>query len=245
MKPITTLLFCGLLFSAADRSAVKAAEPIIRRGAEGWRYLNSSRLVAPDATSSQWFAAEFNESKWPAGKALLGYGDPDVATNLADSDVAGERCATVLFRRRFRVAEAKRFRLFRGSVCCDDGAVVYFNGREVYRHNMPAGELSLATNAVRAVGPETKLERAFHPFAVDSKDVIEGENVLAISVHQANRTSGDLAFDLELAGLDSDAEVAEFRRDLEATASELQVKPASLKLKPVARIQVFADPTGK
>ena len=157
-------------------------------------------------------------------------------------DALRQGCHAVLFRRRFRLENVARFRLLRGRVCCDDGAVVYVNGREVHRYNMPAGELTLDSNAVRAVGPDRESERAMHAFSLNPSDVVSGENVVAVSVHQANGTSSDLALDLELTGLNSDEEVAAFRQELEAeAASDEQVRPASLKLKPVSRLQIMAD----
>jgi len=85
------------------------------------------------------------------------------------------------------------FRLVR-----DDGAVVYLNGREMYRENMPAGPVLFQTPAQNAVNNGD--EQTFFATTLFSTNVLAGTNVVAVEVHQAAPDGADLGFDLQLDG---------------------------------------------
>jgi len=79
----------------------------------------------------------------------------------------------------------------------DDGAVVYLNGTEIYRVNMPAGTPTYSTFAPAAVEggctPVTLAGRA--------SSLIRGQNVIAVELHQFNESAAaghDTFFDMEL-----------------------------------------------
>ena len=83
----------------------------------------------------------------------------------------------------------------------DDGAVVYLNGVEVSRHNMPAGPIdnqTLATLTVNAPDESTFFEQPISPSLL-----VSGPNTIAVEIHQVNVTSSDISFDLELVGTPS------------------------------------------
>ena len=76
----------------------------------------------------------------------------------------------------------------------DDGGVVYINGVEVFRSNMPDGEITFSTWA----DDTTSGEDDFRTYEVSADVLVSGANVVAAEVHQANATSSDLSFELEL-----------------------------------------------
>jgi len=82
---------------------------------------------------------------------------------------------------------------------CDDGAVVYLNGLEIWRHNLPAtGSISYNTPAssdVTGANETTWVTRSFGTLPFQT-----GSNLLAVEVHQFTNKSPDLSFDLELTG---------------------------------------------
>ena len=80
----------------------------------------------------------------------------------------------------------------------DDGAIVYLNGNEIVRDNMPAGTVTYLTYAVDGVGGAD--ETTPHPFTFDAAYLQDGLNTLAVEVHQHSPNSSDLGFDLALAG---------------------------------------------
>lgn len=64
----------------------------------------------------------------------------------------------------------------------DDGAVIYLNGTEVSRVNMPAGPVSFSTLASAVVGDAALGD----PVWIASDSLRPGTNVLAVEVHQAS-----------------------------------------------------------
>jgi hypothetical protein len=76
----------------------------------------------------------------------------------------------------------------------DDGAVVYLNGREAFRSNMPTGTVEHNTLALSSLSSESLFFRQ----DIDPGLLVAGTNVVAVEVHQASQTSSDLSFNLEL-----------------------------------------------
>jgi hypothetical protein len=87
----------------------------------------------------------------------------------------------------------------------DDGAVVYLNGVEVWRTNMPTGSVGFLTPASVAIGGAD--ESTFVQTTISPSLLVTGTNVLAIELHQSGGTSSDISFDLQLIGSDGSASV--------------------------------------
>jgi hypothetical protein len=178
-----------LLLALAGVSApvvAPAAETLIPMGAV-WKY---SATGAQPALN--WNAPDFDDSSWPAGAAQLGFGDGDETTVLNNTP-GGAFLLTAYFRRAFNYsvpATNVTLRLRR-----DDGAVVYLNGVEIFRNNMPPGSVSYETLAA-AIAADDGNEAVTASIPVSFLKA--GANVLAVEVHQVAITSSDLSFDLEL-----------------------------------------------
>ena len=172
-------------------SFIDVNTPLVPRGAQ-WKYLdNGSNL------GIAWRTPGFDDSAWARGPAKLGFGDGDQAT-LINGGPSTNRFVTTYFRRAFPVANTAAFTSLNLRVLRDDGAVVYLNGAEVFRNNMPAGAITFATYATAPVNPPD--ETNYFGATLATGALINGTNVLAVEIHQANATSSDLAFDLELTG---------------------------------------------
>jgi hypothetical protein len=156
-----------------------------------WKYLD-------DGTDpgTAWRDVDFADAAWPEGEAELGYGDDDEAT-VINGGPSGERLPAAYFRRRFEVAEPRAFETVIIRLRRDDGGIVYLNGAEVFRSNMPAGEVTFSTWAADTTGDED----AFRTQEIDPGVLVAGTNVAAVEVHQANQTSSDLSFEFELLGV--------------------------------------------
>src|SRR4030095_5323755 len=88
-----------------------------------------------------WRTTGFDDSAWPSGPAKLGFGDPDMVTVLNPFPRPTERLITAYFRRRFTLGPGGGFTNLILSLLRDDGAVVYLNGTEVFRSNLPNGPI--------------------------------------------------------------------------------------------------------
>ncbi len=104
--------------------------------------------------------------------------------------------STHYFRQNFNYAgDSRADHSLKLRLLADDGAVVYLNGAEIYRRNMPDGPVNHGTLAVQNVGSARLME----PIDVPADAlVVGGSNVLAVEVHQAAGGHPDLRFGAEL-----------------------------------------------
>jgi hypothetical protein len=151
-----------------------------------WRYRDDG-----SDQGTAWRTPTFNDAGWASGPAMLGFEVGGAATTTR----TGGRPVTAYFRHRFTVADAAGYSQLVLRLLRDDGAVVYLNGTELVRDNLPGGTVSSTTNATAFVtGAATT---RFREFTVPAGALRSGENVIAVEVHQA-LDSKDLAFDLGL-----------------------------------------------
>ncbi len=216
-------------------STLAAEQPVIPRGDSGWKYLDEN-----GEPGEKWRDVDYDDAQWSQGQALLGYGDDDVRTKLSFGNNVQNKRPVVFFRKLFQLGNRSRYKRLAGRVCCDDGAVVYVNRREVFRRNLPQGDVTPATLAVRAVGPDQNAERQYVTFLVADDAVQDGRNVVAISVHQATPTSSDLALDLELVGLETDEDLHKVEESIKQQA-EPQTETAREPSVPVLRFNVTSQ----
>ena len=155
-----------------------------------WKFLAGS-----SDPGTAWRALDFDDSVWIEGPAKLGFGDDNVATVVGVGS-AEAKFTTTYFRHTFNVVDAATLNNFLVRLMRDDGAIVYLNGIEIYRSNMPEGAVSSATFAASAVGDTA--EKVFVSKFFKENHLKEGRNVLAVEVHQSDAASSDLGFDLEL-----------------------------------------------
>jgi hypothetical protein len=157
----------------------------------GWRYLDNG-----SNQGTGWRGLSFVDSAWKWSKAELGYGDGDEDTVVSYGADPNNKHITTYFRRSFSIADASLYSSLTVRLIRDDGAVVYLNGSPVIVSNMPGGTITYTTLASSAVGgsaESTVYEKTFGPGLLRN-----GNNVIAVEVHQWDRTSPDLSFDLEL-----------------------------------------------
>jgi hypothetical protein len=118
---------------------------------------------------------------------------------------------TVLFRAEFLFDADPRSADLSLRYLVDDGAVVYLNGVEVHRVNLPPGPLSPDTLAIAEVDVA---EEAFA--ALPNGALARGRNVVSVEVHQARADDADLTFAASLS-----ARVSPLPPSPGATLSEL------------------------
>jgi len=160
-----------------------------------WRYLDNGS----DAGVA-WRTPGFADGGWAQGAAELGYGDGGEVT-VVNCGPSAPVCTsgnfiTTYFRKSFPVSDVSSIAALELRILRDDGAVVYLNGAEIARTNMPAGAITTATPASTAVGGAA--ETTFVPIGLDSAGLVNGTNVVAVEVHQRVATSTDVSFDLSL-----------------------------------------------
>jgi hypothetical protein len=164
----------------------------------GWKYL----IVNTNATiQSTFMQVGFNDSAWPGPSNALFYVE-DAAlpapknTPLTLLDGGGNRINTYYFRQRFVAPATDTNVTLRIRHIIDDGMVLYLNGVEIYRFNMPAGTPGAGTQAAPNVGNAVLVTA---PNTVTLTNLVGGTNVLAVEVHQEGTASSDVVMGVELA----------------------------------------------
>lgn len=156
-----------------------------------WRYLDNG-----SNQGSAWREPGFADGAWSSGPQELGYGDGDEATVVGFGPNSNSKFRTTYFRRTFTVTQPAAVLSLAARLVRDDGAVVYLNGVEVLRTNMPGGTITSSTLASSTVGGAN--ERTPVMFTPSPTLLVQGANTLAVEIHQVSGSSSDISFALEL-----------------------------------------------
>lgn len=176
------------------------------RSTNVWRFEHSGSDLG-----TNWSTAAFSDAAWSNGPAPLdvfraeavtpephcrqngtlpGTGDLVGTCLLSLSNAANTaQYSAAYFRTRFNFNGDAAHSVLSITALIDDSAIFYLNGVELLRVGLPDGPVSYATLANRTVGnavPEI--------FELGSGKLVQGENILAVEVHQDSLFSADLTF---------------------------------------------------
>jgi hypothetical protein len=174
----------------ATTAAAPLNETIIPAGSV-WKYLDNG-----SNQGTAWRALGFNDSAWKSGAAELGYGDGDEATVVSYGSSSTGKFITTYFRKTFDITDASLVSALTLRLLRDDGAVLYLNGVEIFRTNMPSGTIGYTTRASTFIGGAD--EMAWLTTSVNPALLVSGQNILAVEIHQDSSSSSDISFNAEL-----------------------------------------------
>ncbi|MDG2123203.1 MAG: hypothetical protein P8J87_05870, partial [Verrucomicrobiales bacterium] len=173
---------------------------------------------------------------WRSGPSQIGFDEGDESTLLTSTEAGadGDRTLAVYFRHRFQLDTPSSIASLQLDLLRDDGAVVYLNGTEIARDNMPSGDIiysSLASSSVTGASEDRFYTQTFSTDPVSL--LVAGENLLAVEVHQRADNSSDLSFDLGLTATNS--------LPNQAAIATFGGQPFVYWLDPTARLQTSPD----
>lgn len=203
--PVPTNRFDGKLFSPVT---VKAQAPA-NYHFTGWKQMNRNATAIFEKGSAweyydsgsldgqQWYAQTYSHT-WEKGKAPLGFdtnGQKDCSTQLDYGTDASNKRPTYYFRKTFRLnSTPSETDVFTLDYVIDDGVVIYVNGQEAARYNMPSGTVtyhSFATTYANANPDRGTL-------SLPAKLFKKGTNLIAVELHNNSATSTDIYWDAAL-----------------------------------------------
>ncbi len=159
--------------------------------AASWKYEDNGT----DLSATAWTSLAYNDSTWDFGDAILGYGNSNEVTTLDFGGNTAARNTTTYLRHTFDVVDASIYDSLVFDVLRDDGVIVYVNGTEAFRQNMPTGMVGYSTFASATVGGADETTY----FRNKTANLLQnGRNVIAVELHQATAGSSDLSFDMEV-----------------------------------------------
>ncbi len=191
---VLLLLFVLINLSMINRvyaQTVNHWEMLVDAG-DNWNYLLG--YAAPEAN---WAEAGFDAGSWSLGPGGIGYGEGNEGTEILN-DPSGY--TSLYLRNTFSIADKSKISWSLLYVDFDDGFVAYLNGHEIARANMGAYGQKPAYDAYALnCDFEAQLPKGGTParFIINPdsmvKYLIDGENILALEVHNCTNYSSDLA----------------------------------------------------
>ncbi len=210
MKTIPLLV---LLCLTTSLSVAQTSTTLIASGTS-WQY-----LVASGAPASTWKSdLGFNDTSapWYGGPSPLGYGGqgPSAISVASEGGTCVNQCVsgtattpscltcaakeiTTYFRKTINVTNVSSS-TFTMHYQRDDGLVIYVNGIERVRENLPAFPTTISHSTTATAFPSDADEVAWVPVSIAAGWLQEGQNLIAVEVHQLSPTSSDIRFNMQL-----------------------------------------------
>jgi hypothetical protein len=168
---------------------------------DAWKYLliNTNEIV-----QTNYYKLGFDDSAWAGpspsvlhvedGGLAGGWNKGTQVSPTMFEPVTSNYYNTVYFRKTVPSSSLSGTVTLRITVLYDDGVVLYLNGVELNRFNMPAGTIRAATQA--SAGHENT--DSVPTFDVVVTNWLSGNNVFAAEIHQNGAASSDLVFGLDV-----------------------------------------------
>ena len=152
-----------------------------------WSYNQSGNDLG-----TAWRQPGYGDGGWPTGDALLYVESSGLPAPKNTPLTLGP--ITYYFRKHFTFNGDPANTTLRLRTVIDDGAVFYLNGSELRRLGVQGGAFNYMTTANRTV-----TNAAYEgPFDVPTDALVQGDNVIAVEVHQTGAGSSDIVFGIEL-----------------------------------------------
>lgn len=158
-----------------------------------WKYYDQGSL-----NNQNWNSPTFNDGAWKSGKAPLGFDTGNAMTfntRLSYGTDANNKRPTYYFRTTIELDKAPTASdIYRLNYTADDGFIIYVNGQEAARYNMPSGNVYYSTYATTYANnnPDSGT------LDLSSSLFKEGSNVIAVELHNHSATSSDVYWSANL-----------------------------------------------
>jgi hypothetical protein len=165
-----------------------------------WRYTTNN------LTGTAWRNRTYNDAAWPEGPGLLWVdqrtGGPNPAVQPRGEQMPANPgthypYTTYYFRTHFTFSGPAANTTLVFSNYIDDGAVFYLNGVELQRNNLPAAPAVIANSTLASgynCGGDATCPVVFSITGKLLTNLVQGDNVLAVEVHNYSATSPDVTF---------------------------------------------------
>ena len=188
------------------KSNASISQTIVATGSK-WTYYDQGSL-----DGKNWTSPSYSTTGWQTGNAPLGYGKDGIVTTLDYGTDSSKKRPTSYFRTTFNLTQApKASDSFTFNFTVDDGIIVYVNGTEAGRYNMPSGTVSYSSYASSYApnNPDTgTMELSGSLFR-------KGSNTIAVELHNNSASSTDLYWDAELTAMLNDPDASYYSTEAE------------------------------
>jgi hypothetical protein len=163
-----------------------------------WRYYYQNHQPE-NIENLKWNEAGYYDGNWASGSGCFGYGSREYTnTVVLDYGPDGDnKYITSYFRTTIDLGNLNEVDEIKATVIYDDGFVLYINGQEVKRENLPTGEITYESMS----GPDNFVNDAKVTFEISKEYLRSGVNTIAVEMHQNVPGSSDLTFKMDLSGM--------------------------------------------
>jgi len=186
MKSLLTFLFICFVGFLVAQPTIDHWETVVQ-ASQNWKYITPTTEPV-----GNWRQAPFTDDNWAEGSGGFGYGD-------GDDETITDTVSTLYLRTYFDIIDTAAIAYAVLSADYDDAFIAYLNGVEIARANIGVrGDLQPFA-APTTYFREAQMYLGGYPEYFElRKDELqqalkEGENVLAIQVHNDNPNSSDLS----------------------------------------------------
>ena len=155
-----------------------------------WKYYDKGQQ-----RGTSWRSTSFNDASWSSGEAPLGYKTPGVRTTVGYGSDAQNKNPTTYFRKSITLNGSPTSNdTFTLNYQVDDGFIIWVNGQDAGRVNLPNGNVEYNTFTTSYAGDQPLTG------TIELSPLLfkKGENTIAVEVHNNNATSSDLFWSCEL-----------------------------------------------
>jgi hypothetical protein len=176
---------------------------------DAWSYDDTNTNLFGDA-ATDFRSASYDDSSWKSGASPLGYPASDTSpsfgpvsggtliTKGADGPSSSRAYVTYYFRKDFTAESIADITALTATIAVDDGYVLYLNGQEISRLNMPDGAATHTTEAPGVWEPTEERANVVVNLNAYRQYLVEGTNTLAADVHNRDNNSSDIYWGLSL-----------------------------------------------
>jgi lysophospholipase L1-like esterase len=185
---------------------------------------------------TNWSQPGFDDSTWSQGAGRLGYNIFGITSTVGYGTNAASKYITTYFRHAFVVPNGVAYTNLSVRLNRLDGAVVWLNGQELYRVNLPAGPITYQTQATTSVNEISDISNTYYPTNQPIAFLPAGTNVIAVEIHKTAPANAGITFDLELFGNGVSAPTLSFALTPGALQLAWPTNPAGFSLQTVTNL---------
>lgn len=151
-----------------------------------WKYLDDG-----SNQGTAWQQLGYDDSAWSIGQGHFGFGDNDETTYLEAGSI------TYYFRKKVNISDVSLLDNIYLNLVHDDAAIVHINEVEVLRTDLlPSGTIGYLTDAIDGIPSD--VENVLRPYMISKSAFQNGDNIIAIEIHNSSASNLDLSFDCNI-----------------------------------------------
>ncbi|WMJ87126.1 S-layer homology domain-containing protein [Anaerocolumna sp. MB42-C2] len=213
----TIMIFTPLSVPSVKTKAAVQDKTVLAGSNTTWKYLDDNTDPGEEENPASWTLNTYDDGSWKSGKGSFGskggsskeLGGGFTADNLLQQYMEGTTTdiPAYFFRTTFNIDSLDDFKELTGELQYDDAAIVYINGIKVAEFDVPEGgfDSNMSYGGSNASNPRTgnftitNNDIATGPAIVTGSAIeagspilVEGDNVMAVELHQGRANSSDI-----------------------------------------------------